>query len=86
MRKMEDDELERLYRLVLSFLSPQGSNFETMVMLFPSLCPCPDCHDLSGTVVDAGFQNLYSICCTSQRTPSPTVDTSRVPIDPDSQD
>lgn len=86
MRKMEDDELGHLYRLFPFFLSPQGNNFEIKVMFVPFLDPCPDSHVLSDTVTDAGFQNLYSICCTSQHTPSPIVYTSLVPSDPDYQD
>lgn len=85
-RKMEDDEMEHLYHLFPFFLYPQGNKSEVMVMLFPSLCLCPDCHVLCDTVTDVGFQNPYSICCTSQRTPFPTVYTSLVPSDLDYQD
>lgn len=76
--------VEDLCPLSLSSLSPEGSNLwvQGTFYPFPGLC----CHDLCDAVRDVGDHSLCSICCTSLRTASPTVDTVLFPNDHDLQD
>lgn len=69
---MEDGEVEHLSLLSLFCLSPEGSNLWIMETFSPSPCLCY--HDLYDVAGDVGCHSLCSTCCTSPRTPSPTVD------------
>lgn len=71
------DELEDLFPLSPFSPSLGGNNLWVTETFCPSLCLC--CCVLCDAVRNAGFHSLCSICCTSLRTASPTVDTSLSP-------
>lgn len=84
---MEGGVVEDLYPLSLFSLFPGESNLWVQETIYPSPGLC--CHDLYDAVRDVGDRNLcslYSTCCTSLHTASPTADTVLFPNDHDLQD
>lgn len=76
--------LGHLSPLCFVFLFPGVSNLWMMQTFFPVLFLC--CHDAGDATGDAGCRSLCSTCCTTLRTPSPTVDSALFPNDHDLQD